>query len=281
MQETIENTGNNSPASPAPRTDRLELVKELGRGSIGVVHKARNPQLGRLIALRQFDVPEWLDDVNELLKKILAESRAASALDHPNIAKLYTCGYKGFTVFLTAEFVEGQTLKELMGSRLPELAEILPLAKQLCAALDYAHEKGVFHHFLNPSNIKVLPDGTLKVLDFGLLRDKNLLSQTPAKKLDDEPYLSPEQVRNKPPTRAANLFSAACILYELYTARSPFAGKHLGEVDRAITDINPHPLNMAHPRVPPAISAVILKALSKSPEDRFRSGQELIDSLES
>lgn len=281
MPETIEKTGNNSSASPAPRTDRLELVKELGRGSIGVVHKARNPQLGRLIALRQFVVPEWLDDVNELLKKILAEARVASALDHPNVAKVYTCGYKGFTVFLTAEFVEGETLKELMGARSPELAEILPLAKQLCAALDYAHEKGVFHNFLSPANIKVLPDGTLKVLDFGLMRDKNLLSQTPAKKLEDEPYLSPEQVRNKPATRAANLFSAACILYELYTARSPFAGKHLGEVDRAITDVNPHPLNMAHPRVPPAISAVILKALSKSPEDRFKNGQELFEALES
>jgi eukaryotic-like serine/threonine-protein kinase len=277
MQETVEKTG---PNPPAPRTDRLELMKELGRGSIGVVHKARNPQLGRLIALRQFEVPEWLDDANELLKRILAEARAASALDHPNVARLYTCGYKGFTVFVTAEFVEGQSLKEIMAARAPELTEVLALAKQLCAALDYAHDKGVFHHFLNPSNVKVLSDGTLKVLDFGLLRDKNLLSQTPAKKLDDEPYLSPEQVRNKPPTRAANLFSAAAILYELYTARSPFAGKHLGEVDRAITDVNPHPLNMAHPRVPPAISAVILKALSKSPEERFKSGEELIAALE-
>lgn len=279
MQETIEKTGTNTPA-PGPRTDRLELVKELGRGSIGVVYKARNPQLGRLIALRQFEVPEWLDDVNDLLKRILVEARAASVLDHPSIARLYTCGYKGFTVFVTAEFVEGQTLRELMAARSPELTEILPWAKQLCAALDYAHDKGVFHHFLNPSNLKVLPDGTLKILDFGLLRDKNLVSQTPAKKLEDEPYLSPEELRNKPVTRAANLFSAATILYELYTARNPFAGKHLGEVDRAITDITPHPLNMAHPRVPPAISAVILKALSKSPDERFSSGLELFTALE-
>ncbi|HEY6270512.1 MAG TPA: PEGA domain-containing protein [Terriglobales bacterium] len=278
MQETIEKTATNT---TAPRTDRLELIKELARGSIGIVHKARNPQAGRQMALRQFDVPEWLDDVSELLKKILTEARAASVLDHPNIARLYTCGYRGFTVFLTSEFVEGQSLKELMAARSPELTEILPLAKQLSVALDYAHDKGVVHNFLNPSNIKVLPDGTLKLLDFGLLRDKNLLSQTPAKKLEDEPYLSPEQVRNKPVTRAANLFSAAAILYELYTARSPFAGKHLGEVDRAITDVNPHPLNMAHPRVPPAISAVILRALSKSPDERFRSGQEFVEALES
>jgi eukaryotic-like serine/threonine-protein kinase len=278
MQETTETTAASTPA--APRTDRLELVKELSRGSIGIVHKARNPQLGRVIALRQFEVPQWLDDVNDLLKKILAEAKAASVLDHPNVARFYTCGYKGFTIFMTAEFIEGQTLKELMAARSPELPEILALAKQLGEALDYAHGKGVFHQFLNASNVKVLPDGTVKVLDFGLLKDKHLLSQTPAKKLENEPYLSPEEVKNKRPDRAANLFSAATILYELYTARNPFAGMHLGEVDRAIVDVNPHPLNMCHPRVPPAVSAVILKALSKTPSDRYPTGKQLVAALE-
>jgi serine/threonine-protein kinase len=279
MQETnTENTTGNTPV--APRTDRLEVLKELSRGSIGVVRQARNPQLGRMLALRQFEVPQWLDDVDELIKRILAEARAASLLDNPAIARLYTCGYKGFTIFVTSEFVEGQSLKELLATRTPELAEVLAMAKQLCSALDYAHEKGVFHHFLNTSNIKVLPDSSLKILDFGLLCDKHLLSQTPVKKLVNEPYLSPEQVKGKPIDRAANLFSAATILYELYTARNPFWGKHLGEVDRAILDLNPNALNLAHPRVPPAISNVILKALSKSPRDRFSSGQQLMEALE-
>ena len=278
MQETTDTAISNTP--PAPRTDRLELVKELGRGSIGVVHKAKNPQQGRVSALRQFEVPQWLDDVNELLNRILAEARAASALDHRNIARLYTCGYKGFTVFMTAEFIEGQSLKEILSTRQPEMAEVLSWSKQLLTALDYAHEKNVYHHFLNPSNIKILPDGTLKILDFGLLRDKHLLSQTPAKKLENEPYLSPEEVKNKPPDPGANLFSAATIIYQLYTCRNPFAGKHLGEVDRAIMDVTPHPLNIAHPRVPPAISAVVLKALSKNRTERFPTGKQLIAALE-
>ena len=195
-------TGNATGAATAaaPRTASLELVKELPRGSVGVVHQARNPQQNRSVALRKFEVPEWLDDVNALIQKILAEAKAASALDHPNIAKLYTCGYKDTTVFMTAEFVEGQTLKEFMAKRQPDMSEVLQLTKQLLAALDYAHSKGVFHHFLNPTNIKVLPDGTLKLLDFGLLRDKNLLTQSPTKKLENEPYLSPEQVKHKPVT---------------------------------------------------------------------------------
>src|SRR4051794_36459565 len=108
-------------ASTAPRKASLELVKELPRGSVGVVHQARNPQQNREVVLRKFEVPEWLDDANELIQKILAEAKAASALDHPNIAKLYTCGYKDTTVFMTAEFVEGQNLKEYMAKRQPEM----------------------------------------------------------------------------------------------------------------------------------------------------------------
>jgi serine/threonine protein kinase len=276
-----QNTATTTASTPAaPRTDRLEVVKELTRGSIGVVHKARNPQQDRLTAVRQFQVPQWLDDLNELLQRIMAEARGASSLDHPNVAKLYTCGYKDFNVFMTFEFVEGQTLKELMAGRTPELSEALSIARQLCAALDHAHGKGVFHHFLNPYNIKVLADGTVKVLDFGLLRDKNLMSQTPAKKLENEPYLSPEQVKNRLPDRAANMFTLGAILYEIYTTRSPFAGKHLGEVDRAITDTMPHALNVANGRVPEAISRVVMKALAKNSAERYQSGEQLMAALE-
>jgi serine/threonine protein kinase len=280
MQEnTTTATAPESTAS-APRTDRLELVKEMARGSIGQVHKARNPQQDRVAALRQFQVPQWLDDVNELMERIMAEAKAASALDHPNIGRLYTCGYKEFNVFITAEFVEGQTLKEVMAARIPDLDEVLGWARQLMSALDYAHDKGVFHHFLHPANIKVLGDGTLKILDFGLLRDKHLLTQTPAKKLENEPYLSPEQVNNRLPNRAANIFSAATILYELYTTRNPFAGKHLGEVDRAIIDSMPHPLNVSNGRVPEAISRVVLKGLSKNAAERFQNGAQFVSALE-
>src|SRR5579864_5820669 len=135
-----------------PRTDRLELIQQLSGGTVGVVHKARNPKLNRLVALRQVQVPEWLDDVEDLLKRILAEARAASALDHPNIARLFTGGYKGFTVFLTAEFVEGQNIKEFVSTRNLGVAEIIALGKQLCAALDYAHQKNVLHNALTPAN---------------------------------------------------------------------------------------------------------------------------------
>jgi serine/threonine protein kinase len=270
-----------APAPEAsPRSDRLELIQQLSGGSVGVVYKAKNPKIDRVVALRQIQVPEWLDDVEDLLKRMLAEARGANALDHKNIARLYTGGYKGFTVFLTSEFVEGVGLKAYVSSRNSNLPEIMELVKQLCSALDCAHAKNVFHPALNPGNIKVQADGTLKILDFGLLRDKNLYSPTPAKRLENEHYLSPEQVKNKPVDRAANLFTAATIIYELFTTRNPFAGKHLGEVDRNITDVETHPASMAHSRVPESVSKVLMRALLKNPAGRFQSGQELIAALE-
>ena len=257
---------------PNPRTDRLELVQQLSGGTVGVVHKAKNPKLNRVVALRQVQVPEWLDDVDNLLKRILAEARSASALDHPNIARLYTGGYKKFTVFLTSEFIEGVNVKEF--TRSLGVAEIMALAKQLCAALDCAHQKNVIHFALNPANIKVTADGNLKLLDLGLLRDKELYAPTPAKRLESEHYFSPEQLKNKPITAASNLFSAAAILYELLTTRNPFAGKHLGEVDRNITDIDPAPASTAHARVPEAVSRVLMRALAKNPMARHQSVAE-------
>ena len=278
MSETTPATSP-APADAAPRTNRVELLQQL-TGTIGTVYKARNPKIERLVALRQIQVPEWLDDVNDLIKRMMEEARAANLLEHPGIARLYTGGFKEVTVFLTSEFIEGPTLREYVSSKNPGLPEIMALAKQLCAALDYAHEKKVVHYALNPANIKVLPGGTLKILDFGLLREKHLYSPIPAKRLENEHYVSPEQLRGKPADRTANLFSVATILYELFTTRNPFAGKHLGEVDRNITDVEPHAASLAHPRVSEAVSKVLMKALSKSPAARFQTGQELIAALE-
>jgi serine/threonine protein kinase len=266
-------------AEPSARTDRLELVQQLSAGSVGSVHKARNPKLNRTVALRQVQVPEWLDDVDDLIKRILAEARAGSALDHPNIARLYTGGYKGFTIFLTAEFVEGTNIREFAANRNLGVAEIIALGKQLCAAMEYAHQKNVLHNALTPANLKVLPDGNLKVLDFGLLREKHLYSPTPAKRLENEHYLSPEQLKNKPVSQATNIFSAATILYELLTTRNPFAGKHLGEVDRNITEIDASPASLSHSRVSEAISKVLMKGLAKHPLARFQNFAEFATAL--
>lgn len=247
---------------------------------MGTVHTARLAQSQRVLALRQFEIPQWLDDVQDLLKQILTAAQNASQLQHPNIARVYTCGRKEFTVYVSAEFVDAPGIKEAMTTRTLSLNEVLAIAKQLCAALDYAHSKGVVHCNLTPANIKLLPDGTVRILDFGLLKHKHLLSQTAIKKLENAPYVSPEEIRNRPVDRAANLFTLATILYELFTTRHPFAGRHVSEIERSISDVTPFTLTQANSRVPEAVSRVIMKGLAKNPAERYQSGEELVTALE-
>ncbi|HEV2988517.1 MAG TPA: PEGA domain-containing protein [Candidatus Angelobacter sp.] len=273
MSETTTTSSTN------PRVDRLTLVQQLGNGSIGTVAKAKSPKYESFVALRQFQVPEWLDDAEELIKRLLADARAANALNHPAIAKLHTGGFKGFTVFLTSEFIEGPAIKQYLSSRPFDLNEVVELGRQLCLALDYAYEKGVVHQCLTPANLKVTADGKLKILDFGLTRHKDIYSPIPAKRLENEHYLSPEQVKSKPADRASNLFTAGAILYELLTTRHPFAGKHLGEVDKSICEVDPQPPSALNSRLPESVSRIVLRALCKNPRERMQTGKEMAEAL--
>jgi serine/threonine-protein kinase len=266
-------------SSANPRVDRLTLVQQLGNGSIGTVAKAKSPKYESFVALRQFQVPEWLDDPEELIKSLLADARAANALNHPAIARLYTGGYKGFTVFLTSEFIEAPGIKQYLSTRNFDLNEVMEMGKQLCLAFDYAHEKGVVHQCLTPANLKVTSDGKLKILDFGVTRQKDIYSPIPAKRLENEHYLSPEQVKNKPADRLSNLFTAGAILYELLTTRHPFAGKHLGEVDKNICEAEPQSPLAVNSRLPESVCRIVLRALSKNPKARFQSGKEMAEAL--
>ncbi|HWZ44629.1 MAG TPA: PEGA domain-containing protein [Candidatus Saccharimonadales bacterium] len=270
-----------APAAEAgSRSDKMELIQQMPAGSVGIVYQSRNPKLNRVVALRQIQVPDWLDEAENLIKLVLSEARSASGLSHVNIASMLTGGFKGFTVFLSAEFVEGKFLRDHVNSANPGLQDVMVLARQLCAAIDYAHSKQALHYALNFGNIKLLPDGTLKILDFGVLRDKNIYAPPPAKRLENEHYLSPEQVKARPLDRASNMFTVGAMVYELFTTRNPFAGRHLGEVDRNITDVDTIPASSAHSRVSEPVSRVLSKSLSKNPADRFSSGQQLIDALE-
>jgi len=275
-----EMTTTSPTTTPKAQIERFELIEQLIRGTLGTVHKANDTKTNRIVALRFFDLPDWIEDPNGRLQLILTEARNASSLNHANITRLVGGGHKELKIYLASEFIEGSTLRELMVSKQLGLDEILGLAKQLLAALDYSFEKGVFHQALNPANLKVLAGGTLKVMDFGVIHDRNIISPNPTKKIENAHYWSPEQVKNRPLERSSNLFTAATILYELYTTRNPFAGKHTGEIERNITEIEPFPASKAHPRVPEGISRVLSKALSKNSLDRFASGQEFFNALE-
>ena len=275
----MEETPASAVSSSQGQAERFELVQALSRGTVGSVFKANDKKLNRIVALRIVDLPDWVEDPKVMLQKVLTEARNASMLDHPHIVRLFGGGHKELKVSLVWEFIEGPSLRDILGKGVP-LNEVFSIGKQLLSALEYANSKGVFHHCLNPCNLKMQTGGVLKVLDFGLLPERHVVSPIPAKRLENEHYLSPEQIRQKPIDSSTNIFHAATILYELFTSRNPFAGKHLAEVDRNITDLHPTPLSKAHARVPEEVSKVVLKGLAKNPQDRYASYQEFIAALE-
>ena len=205
-----EMTTTSSTIAPKAQIDRFELIEQLTRGTLGVVHKANDTKTNRIVALRFFDLPDWIEDPNGRLQKILAEARNASALNHANITRLVGGGHKELKIYLASDFIEGPTLRELMVSRQLSLDEILGIAKQMLAALDYAFEKGLIHQCFNPSNLKVLRDGSVKVMDFGVIPDRNIISPSPTKKIENAHYWSPEQVKNKPLERASKILVTFC-----------------------------------------------------------------------
>ncbi len=266
-------------SSSQGQVERFEFIQALSRGTVGSVSKTHDRKLNRVVALRTIELPDWVEDPQALLQRVLTEARNAATLDHPNITRLFGGGHKELKVSLVWDFVEGPSLRELLAKGIP-LNEVFSIAKQLLTALEYANSKGVFHHCLNLYNLKLQPGGTLKVLDFGVLPERNVASPNPAKRLENEHYLSPEQIRNRPVDIRTNIFHAATLLYELFTTRNPFAGKHLEEIDRNITELAPTPLSKAHQRVPEEVSKAVLKGLAKNPQDRYQNYQEFIAALE-
>jgi predicted ATPase len=261
------------PAGPPPAVPGYDILRELGRGGMGVVYQARDTCLGRFVALK-FLSPEAARDPRRL-ERFRREARAASALNHPAVCTLYGVGECQGQPFLVLEFVEGQTLRALVGP-CPDLARLLPLFRQVAEALRVAHAAGVVHRDLKPENLMVRPDGYVKVLDFGLARLPRPPAGAGPPAVDTDPgaligtmgYMSPEQARAERAGSASDIFSLGIVLYELATGRHPFqAGAGISTLLALAAEpvVPPTPLN---PEVPAPLAALILQMLDMDPRRR-------------
>jgi serine/threonine protein kinase/predicted ATPase len=261
--------GSEPPAGPPPEVPGYELLGPLGRGGMGVVYRARQKSLGRLVALKF--LPEEYAQDPLWLERFRREAHTASALNHPHICTIYDSGEAAGRPFISMELVEGRTLDAAEGRRIP-LAELPRLMVQVAQALQSAHAAGIVHRDIKPQNLMVRGDGLVKVLDFGLARrvpaawgagSATGQATDPGTRVGTVLYMSPEQARAEPVGTASDIFSLGLVLYELATGRHPFlAGTEIG-VLQAIEAQAPVPPARLNPEVSAPLDALILQMLAK------------------
>jgi serine/threonine protein kinase len=264
--------------------DRYEVQEVVGRGAMGVVYRALDPVIGRIVALKTIHLN---DAVSGPLRedsqiRFAREARAAGLLSHPNIVTVYDIGEidEGAYSYIAMEFVEGRTLRQVAphGHRLPQ-ETVLDMAMQIARALDYAHRRGVVHRDVKPANILVREDGLLKLADFGVARiDSSELTRT-GQSIGSPSYIAPEMLLEQPVDGRADLFSLGVILYELLTGEKPFRGDTIAALYHQVIAVAPRPPSERNGEIPREWDDIVLKLLAKSPQRRYASASKLIEDL--
>jgi eukaryotic-like serine/threonine-protein kinase len=270
------------------------VEREIGRGGMGEVYLARDTRLNRQVALKL--LPASFINDPERVRRFQQEARAASGLNHPNIVTIYEVGESEQRRFIVSEFVEGKTLREVLGEGPIHMARAVDMVMQTATALQAAHNAGIAHRDIKPENLMLRPDGYVKVLDFGLAKltepAQGFGNQENAANLSQLTtdagiiigtvrYMSPEQARGQKVDQRTDLFSLGVVLYELITGRAPFAGETTSHTIVAILEQEPAPLAQYAGEVPVALQDIVNRALSKNRDKRFQSAEELLNDLKS
>lgn len=261
---------------------RYQIENEVGRGSMGVVYRGHDPQIDRTLALKVLRQDRVTSEA--FVKRFLKEARAVGRLSHPNIVTVFDVGEDQGNIYIAMEFLEGESLQDVVEHRKLEVKEVVDLVIQVAETLDYAHQKGVVHRDIKPSNIILTPSGQIKITDFGIahIDDPTATLHTMVGEIMGTPaYMSPQQVLGQTTDGRTDLFSLGVILYELSTGRRPFGGegKTLATVFNEIVKTDPPEPSLVSEAVPKEISTIIMKCLAKAPEDRYQTGRELAEAL--
>jgi eukaryotic-like serine/threonine-protein kinase len=265
------------------KAGRYEIVGELGRGAMGVVYKAMDPVIGRTVAVKTIRLSEEGTGLSrpELLTRFQTEARAAGLLTHPNIVVVFDAGEEDGLYYITMELVEGKSLQALLdGGHAFPLPRTLRIMEQTCSALQFAHECDVAHRDIKPANLMLTADDTVKVTDFGTAKilQFGTVQQT-AHVMGTPSYMSPEQVKGRAVDGRSDIFSLGVMLYEMVTGEKPFPGQSITTVIYKIVNEEPVPPRQIDPSIHPGISAIVMKALVKEPDQRYQNCREMLEDL--
>ena len=254
--------------------NRYTLTERVGLGGMAEVYRAQDNVLGRTVAVKVM-LPQYAADPT-FTKRFRQEAASAANLQSPYIVSIYDWGLDGETYYIVMEFLRGTDLKTAINERgAINQRKAAEIGSQIAQALSVAHEGGVIHRDIKPQNIMIQPDGNIKVMDFGIARAGDAgLSQT-ATVLGTAHYVSPEQAQGKELTGASDIYSLGVVLYEATTGKLPFDGQDAVSV--AVKQVNelPAPPSTINPNIDPGLEAIIMKALEKDPNKRFKDASEM------
>jgi serine/threonine protein kinase/outer membrane protein assembly factor BamD (BamD/ComL family) len=278
---------------PSPRGERTqvklgryEIVRELGKGAMGIVYLAKDPLIGRLVALKTIRPAAHIDDdeTKEFQQRFIREAQAAGILNHPSIVTVHDIGQdeeSGMT-FIAMEYVEGQNIKEILAQgRALTFDQIGDIIAQVAEALDFAHSKGIVHRDVKPANIILLDGGRAKITDFGIAKIASGTANltTTGQFLGTPNYMAPEQIKGAPVDGRTDIFSLGICLYECLTRRKPFGGDSLTSISYKIVHEPFPPLHEINPQIPDGYEDVVALALAKEPAKRYQRGREFAIAL--
>ena len=276
---TLTATSNGTPQ----RLGRYVIEKKIGKGAMGAVYLARDPRINRPIALKVIPIEKEFEDeeLEEARLRFFREAESAGRLTHPNIITVYDCGEDKHLAYIAMEYLQGKSLTAFTDpKKLLAPNKALELCARTADGLDYAHNQGVIHRDIKPANILYsLRDDRLKISDFGVARITNNNRTKTGIVLGTPMYMSPEQLNAEELTGHSDLFSLGVTLYELLVGEVPFKASNIAVLMTRITTEDPAPVSNRRPGVPPAVDAVLFKALAKRPEQRFANGGEMAIAL--
>jgi eukaryotic-like serine/threonine-protein kinase len=258
---------------------RYRIQRKLGAGGMADVYLAEDQELGRRVAIKILNSRHGNDD--QFIERFRREAKNAAALNHPNIVSIYDRGEAEDTYYIAMEFLDGRTLKELIVSRGAAPVNVaIEYARQILSALRFAHRHGIVHRDIKPHNALVDREGRVKVTDFGIARAGTSQMTETGSIVGTAQYLSPEQARGGEVDPRSDLYSLGVVLYELLTGKTPFDGETPVEIAMKHLSNAPKPPSKLRPDIPPELDMVVLRALAKSPDDRYQSADEMEADLE-
>ncbi len=270
--------------SPPSTLGRYKVLKELGRGSMGVVYLGKDPTIQRFVAIKtmRLDESDDRDKLQEVKARFFREAESTGRLSHPNIVTIFDAGEEDDLGYIAMEMLQGTTLKQW--SRKPNLLplhKVIPILATVAEAMDYAHQQGVVHRDIKPANIMLTTDEVVKIMDFGIAKmatssktQTNIVLGTPT-------YMSPEQIAGKKVDGRSDIFSLAVVMFELLTGRPPFTADNVSALLFAITHTPHLSVKAVRPDLPPNIKNVLDRALHKDPVHRYRRAGEFAMELRS